>query len=168
MRRADRLFQIVQYFRGRRLITAGELGEHLERRVKKLRRTLFAVHVGICDLVTRRVFVQTSIVVKSIAASTSQCVLKIVAQIVCRRGSGAGSMPCALRTLPTVVSGVDDDKHVRWCAMNTSCFPGVDGNSRLTEIGGYVHNSVHLASTPHRFERLMSTTLGQARDRRVQ
>lgn len=30
MRRADRLFQIVQYFRGGRLITAAELGEHLE------------------------------------------------------------------------------------------------------------------------------------------
>ncbi|MEL6106032.1 MAG: YafY family protein [Planctomycetota bacterium] len=30
MRRADRLFQIVQYFRSGRLITAAELGQHLE------------------------------------------------------------------------------------------------------------------------------------------
>ena len=30
MRRADRLFRIVQYFRSGRLVTAAELGEHLE------------------------------------------------------------------------------------------------------------------------------------------
>jgi len=30
MRRADRLFQIVQYLRGGRLITAGDLAERLE------------------------------------------------------------------------------------------------------------------------------------------
>jgi hypothetical protein len=46
----------------------------------------------------------TSMVVKSTAASTSQCAFKNVFQVVFRLRSGAGSMPCALRMLPTLVS----------------------------------------------------------------
>jgi hypothetical protein len=45
-----------------------------------------------------------STVVKSMAANTSQCALRNVLHVVCRPRLGAGSMPCALRMLPTVVS----------------------------------------------------------------
>ncbi len=40
MRRADRLFQIVQYFRGGRLLTAAELGEHLEVSTRTIYRDI--------------------------------------------------------------------------------------------------------------------------------
>ena len=38
------------------------------------------------------------------AAKTSQCDLMNVFQVVWRFRSGAGSIPCCLRTFPTVVS----------------------------------------------------------------
>ena len=49
---------------------------------------------------TRPPVVQTSTVVNSIDASTSQCALINVLQIVRRRRFGAGSMPCSFRRLP--------------------------------------------------------------------
>src|SRR5438552_7415038 len=49
---------------------------------------------------------QTSMVVKSTAASTSQWALRNVFQVVCRFRSGAGSMPGSFRMLPTHVSEI--------------------------------------------------------------
>ena len=53
---------------------------------------------------TSPLLVQTSIVVKSTEASTSQWASRKVFQVDCRLRSGAGSIPCAFRILPTVLS----------------------------------------------------------------
>ena len=55
---------------------------------------------------TKPPFVQTSTVVKSIAAKASQWALRNVAHVVCRFRSGAGWIPCCLRTLPMVASEI--------------------------------------------------------------
>src|SRR5450755_1673097 len=55
-------------------------------------------------MVTKPFLVQTSTVVKSTASRTSQWAWRKVCQVVCRFRSGAGSMPCPFRMLPTVAS----------------------------------------------------------------
>src|ERR1019366_4277102 len=54
--------------------------------------------------VTRPFLVHTSMVVKSMAASWFQCALRNVDHVVVRLRSGAGSMPCPFKMLPTVWS----------------------------------------------------------------
>jgi hypothetical protein len=56
--------------------------------------------------VTSPLFVQTSIVVKSTDARTSQCAWRKLFQVDCRFRSGAGSTPWAFRMLLTVVSEI--------------------------------------------------------------
>ncbi len=61
---------------------------------------------------TSPLLVQTSIVVKSTEASTSQWALRELVHVDWRLRSGASSMPCDLRMLASVKDGLKQDSSV--------------------------------------------------------